>query len=119
MNGTTDTADLSSGISDARLREWRLILNFAKTVSNNLGVYFLLCLFVLAILALFPCRSMQTLQTSLFFFVLRRQVWQVFKSKPQKTPGPKFSLQNIPCQISKSLKISRKHEMIYLVAIRT
>ena len=53
--------------------------NDIETVSNNLGVYFLFCLFGLAILALFLCRSsMQALQTSLFFFVLRRQVWQVF-----------------------------------------
>ena len=29
-----------------------------STVSNNLGVYFLFCLFGLAILALFLCRSM-------------------------------------------------------------
>ena len=53
--------------------------NDIETVSNNLGVYFLFCLFGLAILALFLCRSsMQALQTSLSFFVLRRQVWQVF-----------------------------------------
>ena len=97
MNGTSDTADLLLGRSNARV--WRQIRDSRKTVCNNshLGVYFLLCLFVLAILALFPCRSMQTLQTSLLFFVLRRQVWQVFKSKPQKIPGPKFSLQTIPC----------------------
>ena len=76
MNGTTDTADLLPWGSDARRRESetgklrRSLLEII--VSNNLGVYFLLCLFVLAILALFSCRSMQTLQTSLFFFVLRR-----------------------------------------------
>ena len=45
-----------------------------QRVSNNLGVYFLFCLFGSAILALFLCRSMQALQTSLSFFVLRRQV---------------------------------------------
>ena len=100
MNETADTADLLWGRFDAPV--WRQIVDFRKSVSNNFGVYFLLCLFVLAFLALFSCRSMQTLQTSLFFFVLRRQVWQVLKSKPQKIPGPKFSLQKIPCQISKS-----------------
>ena len=74
MNGTTVTANLLSGMSDARLAFRDLL----KMVSNNLGVYFLFCLFGLAILALFLCRSMQALQTSLSFFVLRRQVWQVF-----------------------------------------
>ena len=44
-----------------------------RRVSNNLGVYFLFCLFGLVILALFLCRSMQALQKSLVFFVLRRQ----------------------------------------------
>ena len=90
MNGTADMADLLSGRSDARRRESKLEelrrLFFAEgfeqrlqRVSNKLGVYFLFCLFGLAILALFLCRSsMQALQTSLFFFVLRRQVWQVF-----------------------------------------
>ena len=80
-------ADLLSGMSDARQRESereeqrRLFIDYLQLqrVSNNLGVYFLFCLFGLAILALFLCRSsMQALQTSLFFFVLRRQVWQVF-----------------------------------------
>ena len=84
MNGTTDTADLLSGMSDARQRESegeelrRLMFQPFETVSNNLGVYFLFCLFGSAILALFLWSSMQALQTSLFFFVLRRQVWQVF-----------------------------------------
>ena len=95
MNWTADTADLLSGMFDARQRETqgltvdetvsRLLSNdraideLLNGVSNNLGVYFLFCLFGLAILALFLCRSsMQALQTSLFFFVLRRQVWQVF-----------------------------------------
>ena len=86
MNGTADAANLLSGMSDARQRESkleeleRLVLDdLLKRVSNNLGVYFLFCLFGLAILALFLCRSsMQALQTSLSFFVLRRQVWQVF-----------------------------------------
>ena len=85
MNGRADTADLSSGMSDARQRESplekliRQFHDFNDEVSDNLGVYFLFCLFGLAILALFLCRSsMQALQTSLFFFVLRRQVWQVF-----------------------------------------
>ena len=88
MNGTTGWADLLSRIFDAGRREsvreeLREILmcndELIKRVSNNLGVYFLFCLFGLAILALFLCRSsMQALQTSLFFFVLRRQVWQVF-----------------------------------------
>ena len=91
MNGTADMADLLSGRSDARRRESKLEelrrLFFGEgfeqrlqRVSNKLGVYFLFCLFGLAILALFLCRSsMQALQTSLFFFVLRRQVWQVFR----------------------------------------
>ena len=81
MSGTTGTADLLSGMSDARQRESRferLIRNVyddLNKVSNNLGVYFLFCLFGLAILALFLCRSsMQALQTSLSFFVLCRQV---------------------------------------------
>ena len=101
MNGTADMTDLLSGRSHLPL--WREIRDFWNRVSNNyLGVYFLLCLFVLAFLALFSCRSMQTLQKSVFFFVLRRQVWQVLKSKPQKIPGPKFNLQKIPCKISKS-----------------
>ena len=86
MNWTADTANLLSGMSDARQRESKLeelerlvLVDLLKRVSNNLGVYFLFYLFGLAILALFLCRSsMQALQTSLFFFVLRRQVWQVF-----------------------------------------
>ena len=95
MNGTTGTADLLSGMFDAPQREseheeWRQpwthheqrqpSAEFRRweTVSNNLGVYFLFCLFGLAFIALFLCRSsMQALQTSLFFFVLRRHVWQV------------------------------------------
>ena len=79
MNGTTDTADLSSGMSQSVREELRRqLLTLYHGVSNNLGVYFLFCLFGLAILALFLCHSMQALQTSLSFFVLRRQVWQVF-----------------------------------------
>ena len=85
MNGTAGTADLLWEMSDVRQREAqrenleRLLCGDFARVSNNLGVYFLFCLFGLAILALFLCRSsMQALQTSLFFFVLRRQVWQVF-----------------------------------------
>ena len=86
MNGTADTANLLSGMSDARQRESKLeelqklvSHDLLERVSNNLGVYFLFCLCGLAILALFLCRSsMQALQTSLFFFVLGRQVWQVF-----------------------------------------
>ena len=75
--------DLLSGMSDAlqtmRLRVRRLMQDQDKLrmVSNNLGVYFLFCLFGLAILGLFLWSSMQALQTSLSFFVLRRQVWQV------------------------------------------
>ena len=86
MNGTTDTADLLWEMSDARMRESELdelarYVRESDTVSNDLGVYFLFCLFGLAILALFLCRSsMQALQTSLLFFVLGRHVWQVFKS---------------------------------------
>ena len=85
MNGTTDTADLFWEMSDARQSEThldtrmgRVLGDLFESVSNNLGVYFLFCLFGLAIVALFLCRSMQALQTSLSFFVLRRQVWQVF-----------------------------------------
>ena len=81
----TGTAGLLWEMSDARMRESQLdelarcVRKLNATVSNDLGVYFLFCLFGLAILALFLCRSsMQALQTSLFFFVLRRQVWQVF-----------------------------------------
>ena len=74
-------ADLLREISDVRrrVRETRLMLDQHKLqmVSNNLGVYFLFCLFGLAILGLFLWSSMQALQTSLSFFVLRRQVWQV------------------------------------------
>ena len=106
---------LSNDLVTDEIRSW---------VSNNLGVYFLFCLFGLAILALFLWSSMGALQTSLSFFVLRRQVWQVLfinkflqagysgfqvtgmlkwgqKSNPKNIPGPKFSLQTIPCQISK------------------
>ena len=84
MNGTIDTVDLLLLMSYARKRESELeeperYVREMDTVCNNLGVYFLFCLFGLAILALFLCRSfMQALQTSLFFFVLRRQVLQVF-----------------------------------------
>ena len=85
MNWTADTANLLSGMSDARQRESNLrererlaLRGLLRMVSNNLGVYFLFCLCGLAILALFVCRSMQALQTSLSFFVLRRQVCQVF-----------------------------------------
>ena len=81
MNGTIDTADLLWEMSDARQSETRLekrTRDLIERVSNNLGVYFLFCLFGLAILALFLCRSMQALHTSLSFFVLRRQVCQVF-----------------------------------------
>ena len=88
MNGTTDTADLLSGMfdasdiyllsgmSDASVFQGetpsvvRQFLDLDERVSDNLGVYFIFCLFGLAILALFLCRSsMQALQTSLFFFV--------------------------------------------------
>ena len=96
MNGTTDTADLLSGMSDPRhleslreelgrrLYDW---FQLFETVRNNLGVYFLFCLFASAILALFLWSSMQALQTSLFFFVLRRQVWQVFMYQYSFTGG--------------------------------
>ena len=129
MSWTRVTADLLSGMSDARRRESvpeeriRLMCDRCQPfemVSNNLGVYFLFCLFGSAILALFLWSSMRALHTSLSFFVLRRQVWQVLfinkflqagysgfqvtgmiewgqKSKPKNIPGPKFSLQTIPC----------------------
>ena len=90
MNGTADMANLLSGMSDARQSESKLeeLHHFSKRVSNNLGAYFLFCLCGLAILALFLCRSsMQALQTSLFFFVLRRQVWQVFLYQYSFTGG--------------------------------
>ena len=82
MNGTADTANVLSGWFDALqrvLHERRLMQNQAKLqmVSNNLGVYFLFCLFGLAVLGLFLWSSMRARQTSLSFFVLRRQVWQV------------------------------------------
>ena len=81
MNGTTRTADSLWEMSDVRqrVRERRLMLlqHKLQRVSKNLGVYFLFCLFGLAILGLFLWSSMQALQTSLSFFVLRRQVWQV------------------------------------------
>ena len=85
MNGTTDTADLLWGMFDAR--QWELLRDEFQRVSNNLGVYFLFCLFRSAILALFLWSSMQALQTSLFFFVLRRQVWQVFMYQYSFTGG--------------------------------
>ena len=79
MNGTADKADLLLRITESvREENGRLFQAYLQRVSNNLGVYFLSCLFGLAILALFLWSSMQALQTSLFFFVLRRQVWQVF-----------------------------------------
>ena len=90
----TGTAGLLWEMSDARMRESELdelvryVRKINATVSNDLGVYFLFCLFGLAILALFLCRSsMQALQTSLFFFVLRRQVWQVFMYQYSFTGG--------------------------------
>ena len=123
MNGTADTADLLERDSWASWRERLKFLSESRKmrlVSNNLGVYFLFCLFGLAILALFLCRSsMQALQTSLSFFVyvakfgrflcinkfLQRGTLDMIewgqKSKPKKIPEPKFSLQTIPCQISK------------------
>ena len=91
----TGTVGLLSRISDAQRREsvreelqrreLKYWLQEFKTVSNNLGVYFLFCLFGSAILALFLWSSMQALQTSLFFFVLRRQVWQVFMCQSGST----------------------------------
>ena len=125
MNGTTGTADLLWGTSRSVHEELTLLeLTELHRVSNNLGVYFLFCLFGLAILALFLCHCMQVLQTSLFFSVLCRQVWQVFiyqyinkflqagysgfqvtgmiewgqKSKIPKIPGPKFSPPKIPAK---------------------
>ena len=83
MNGTIRTSGLFWEMSDARQSETyferlRRHVDRVETVSNNLEFYFLFCLFGLAIVALFLCRSMQALQTSLSFFVLRLQVWQVF-----------------------------------------
>ena len=82
MNRRAYAAELLWEMSDARQRETNLqkeTRDIIERVSNNLGVYFLFCLFGLAILALFLCRSsMQALHTSLSFFVLRRQVCQVF-----------------------------------------
>ena len=86
MNGTTDMADFLSQSEREELRRPLPIVRFEtinlptrySRVSKNLGFYLLFCLFGLAILALFLWSSMQALQTSLFFFVLRRQVWQVF-----------------------------------------
>ena len=96
MSGTTGTTDLLSRMSDARqreskreeLRQLMYECQLSQAVSNNLGVYFLFCLFGSAILALFLCRSsMRALQTSLSFFVLRRQVWQVFMYQYSFTGG--------------------------------
>ena len=81
MNRTIFTADILWEKSEISAFEWlrrNVYDDWINEVSNNLGVYFLFCLFGLAILALFLCRSMQALQTSLSFFVLRLQVWQVF-----------------------------------------
>ena len=82
MNRTAGTVGLLWEMSDVRqrVRERPLIGDQHKLqnmVSNNLGVYFLFCLFGLAILGLFLWSSMQAVQTSLSFFVLRRHVWQV------------------------------------------
>ena len=80
----TGMVGLLSRISDAQRRESvreerrRVRLEEIITVSNNLGVYFLFCLFGSAIRALFLWSSMRVLQTSLSFFGLRSQVWQVF-----------------------------------------
>ena len=91
MNGTTDTADFISErreFSDLQRLSGLSFNNLAK-VSNNLEGYFLFCLFGLAILALFLCRSsMQALPSSLFFFVLRRQVWQVLYINKFLQRGP-------------------------------
>ena len=81
MNRAADTVDLLWEMSDARQSETRFEKRTRDQIErvSNLGVYFLFCLFGLAILALFLCRSsMQALHTSLSFFVLRRQVCQVF-----------------------------------------
>ena len=67
MNRTTVTVDL---LSREHVRLTALLkesTDFAREVRNNLGVYFVFCLFALAILALFLCCSMQALQTNAFF----------------------------------------------------
>ena len=58
MSETVHRADLLSGMSDPRLRLEETLGHVRfYMVSNNLGVYFLFCLFVLAILAIGPtCR---------------------------------------------------------------
>ena len=55
MSWTSYAADLLSGRFDARLRESELepYIREIDAVSNNLGAYFLFCLFGSAILALF------------------------------------------------------------------
>ena len=60
MNGTADTADLLSGMSDARQSESKLeeLHDLLNWVSNNLGAYFLFCLFGSAIRAFFLWSSM-------------------------------------------------------------
>ena len=80
-------AQRRESVREEQRRELEYWVQEFKTVSNNLGVYFLFCLFGSAILALFLWSSMQALQTSLFFFVLRRQVWQVFMYQYSFTGG--------------------------------
>ena len=83
MNGTTRTSGLFWEMSDARQSETRFErlrpehVERRISVSNNLEFYFLFCLFGLAIVALFLCRSMQALHYA-SSALLRRQVWQVF-----------------------------------------
>ena len=83
MNGTIRTSGLFWEMSDARQIETyfemlrREHVDRMETVSNNLEFYFLFCLFGLAIVALFLCRSMQALHYA-SSALLRRQVWQVF-----------------------------------------
>ena len=92
MSWTAYVADLLSGRFDARLRESECeelepYLREIDAVSNNLGAYFLFCLFGSAIRALFLWSSMWALHTSLSFFVLRRQVGQVFMYQYSFTGG--------------------------------
>ena len=72
MSSTTVTVDYVSGMRESSCSKGLIRVLFDKLdrVSNNLEGYFLFCLFGLAILALFLCRSsMQALPSSLFFFV--------------------------------------------------
>ena len=110
---------------EANLREFLRSIDetdeMVARVSNNLGVYFLFCCLVWLFLLFFSvvvlCNSankpvflcftspsLAGFYASINFY--KRVLWissdrDDRKSKIPKIPGPKFSLQTIPCQISK------------------